>query len=64
MKTRLFFVVFGLILALLPMASADTQADAANSSAKTTTVEVEVFGMVCSFCAQGIEKKFTRDQGS
>lgn len=43
-------MIFKLLTLLLPLIMAETQ--------KGTSLSITVNGMVCSFCAQGVEKKF------
>ena len=42
---------------LIPFFAAATLLAAMSSAAAATTLKAEVHGMVCAFCAQGIEKK-------
>lgn len=58
----LSLVVSGALMLEMPSAQAKTApapvATAAPEASKANQVEVAVQGMVCPFCAQGIEKKF------
>jgi copper chaperone CopZ len=35
----------------------------ASSAAQASTIEMKVFGMVCGFCAQGIESNLRKNAG-
>ncbi len=50
MKTK--FIALTLVALVQPLAV----------FAATSTVQIQVNGMVCSFCAQGIEKKFKAEE--
>jgi len=58
---RLQVLIFVLLFSLIPWLSSEAQVaeeKAVAEKASATEVRVGVKGMVCAFCAQGIEKKF------